>query len=575
LESVVVSAVPGLLAAVLSVVVGIVFILLRYIFDTCGGRQANTKGYSPRQIFTTKLFIWLAFVGVTISAFAAFYSNDLFSNGVNDFFSRVSDKTKQFASLGRRVYSVVDDAPYPIPNKASFLDMLKDFRELTDSIATKAEDVRDQAAGIASLRWLVIFFCNELAVVCITVGLTSIFFRRGSPALFMAMFGFLVLFLTWIMWSVHFPMGIFVQDFCSAIDDLVNSNPDSASSEGVGYFLSCVSNQPTKNALRSTFSALQAGLQDAQTKLNAIGFFSATVDNLVPSTPTDFGNNDFVRDLFNGANANMTQVNDLVQANVTITAAAKREIAQLQFTIASIASVINAIFDIVSCDSIRKFFMSLRDALCETLLTSLNVIQGACYGIAIGLIIAIVFGIRGHKRLDRSNVKKRYHCPVDGCDRWFRFKTSYVVHLRLCRAKKSFIGVGFNFISRPFVFHMNRDLAEKMDAKKRLDDRLGEVYKKVNQQQMEKLADGQSPSAFSHFATFWSRANNMKTAPSHPAPSPSTHSHSPDVPSQSHTHTDGSRSNREETGNGSTLHHRGVKQHSDSSSSISEVVLDS
>eukprot|EP00762_Andalucia_godoyi_P005909 ANDGO_00083.mRNA.1 hypothetical protein len=463
IQSLILLVIAGVFVGILFLLAGIVFCILRFVNNSCGGRRADSRGYPVQQIMMCKVCLTVVFVTVVSAALASYVANDQFSSAINEFFAKATAYANRVANVGQNAVTVMQGVSYPFPQKATAIETAETLRSIFNSVKANADNAAGRAAGITAFRWLVLFFTNELAVVAVSVGITSVIYRRGIPALLMALLSMFVLFLLWTVWAIHFPFGILVNDACMEVDKFAHDGGTDVG--GLSYFLSCIRNSDTTDSLQTSFASIQAGLQQAQTQLQNLDQFSQDVQNMVPQTP-DFSNYGILDDTLRQVNVNITDLNNAVQRNTSLSPELRAQISEIQMTVSAVCVLNQEILQLVNCNTLRELYRSLKGSLCSKLLDSLVVITSTVYVMIIALSVGVVVGIKSQKRLERTNIAKPYVCPLPNCDRGFRFRSSYIVHLRLCKKKKSFIGVGFDFISRPFVLHMNRGLRPypKMDV---------------------------------------------------------------------------------------------------------------
>lgn len=461
-EQLILVALIGVFIAMVCLLSCIVFLVGRYAFNSFGGRAPSSKGYTPRETFVTRVIVVACAVGVTVACSAGYTGNDLVSSALDSFFNRIADAADEVNAVGQEAYSYFlnlgstlgTDPSTVIPDYSAVLSTMGQYAALGQSIATQSRDLQQQVATYTIFRWMAIFFCFEFAMLACAVGVSGAFFRKGSMALVMALLGFFVLFLAWVVWAIHFPSGIFVNDLCEAVDFWLgsqsSSNPNSTGLAhfGLNYFANCVDDTSNANAFDGGFRSMQDQMSYLNRELQSASQF-ANVSISIPSTPNIEipGKTSFV---LSGVIANISIVNQAVQNSKDVSAQYQARIRAITQCIIQLNEILSQIAALVGCSSIRALFEDLLHDLCDVLLTSLNVIQAAAYGVAIGMTIGVVFAIRGFKRFERKNVSKGFMCPVEDCGRWFRFRVSYVIHLRLCRQHRIF-GAGFNFLFRPIA----------------------------------------------------------------------------------------------------------------------------
>eukprot|EP01028_Stygiella_incarcerata_P007237 TRINITY_DN2988_c2_g1_i1.p1 TRINITY_DN2988_c2_g1~~TRINITY_DN2988_c2_g1_i1.p1 ORF type:complete len:590 (+),score=132.76 TRINITY_DN2988_c2_g1_i1:673-2442(+) len=444
LESLLLVVLPGIFLSIASLVAGIVFVIMRFIFNSCGSKIPRPEGYGPRLVLFTRLGLLLIVGLVLLCASFGFTGNDLFSTAVKDFMGDIVDMAEKVADIGVMAYNTVYRLNYAYPDRSSALTALSRLKAVTSNIRDETKNVEDTAIGVTTFRWVVLFVCFELGVLAAGIGGAAAIYRRGTPAMVMALMGFFILFLLWIVWSVHFALGIFTQDFCIAVDLFVK-DPESADSQGVQYFVRCLSDNTFAASLENMFDTYKEAMQEAQDVVNEVGVATDRLSqdddsSRIIDEPTYF------HDKIIEGDKNMTEATKDVENDGAATEAQKEKMRLLQEDVNNMSKMMIEILGLLNCQLLRDLFDNLRSAICGKLLLSLYLIQSACYGGGLAMTLGVILGIRAFKSLDPVNFRRNYRCPVHNCNRWFRFKTAYVAHVRVCRSKH-WVGKAFNAAS--------------------------------------------------------------------------------------------------------------------------------
>jgi hypothetical protein len=457
-------ALPTLVLAGLTIFCFVVYMLSRCLRCCCHRRKSNvTRAAQPfrrKHIIAVKLFLLSTLLLTFKALVAAMTADSLFSSGITGFFDEIARKAAQLLNLANLAFSLVSSASLQFAMPASqaslAISLTTLFRNEAEVIYSEAHNLQDEVALYDAFRFIGICFCLQFAAVVIATGSAAVWYDRLGPAVGMSIVGFVAVFFAWILWSVHFPLGIVLQDLCQTVSYYVHS-PKLAQDPGpVGYIFNCISGAHCRNQLQAEMLIMEGGVARAYSLVNQMnvsldsGLFAVpVVSNFENAVETSYVSNMIIR--------NMSIVQQIVgAANVSASFQAMRtELNGVIFTLGQLQVLMLQLQEFFGCAALRALYEQLMNDVCDDVLSSVMTICVASMIMAVCLSVGIIVGLVSHRFLEVLN--HPYVCRHRGCARKFRYHFSLVIHERLCRERFSIVGIALNFISKPFVYHVRRD----------------------------------------------------------------------------------------------------------------------
>jgi len=384
LQSIIMIAGPGVIIAILSCLCGCCFCVFRCGCGLCGGRGPKEGGYSLRERYIPKQFMIAITLIVVAAVVFGWISNGQLSDAVSDFFQTVIDTVDDFESKINRIANLLQSAPGVDPQDIQ--DAVDPLLEGLGQFQDVATTVQEQANKYNKYREIAINVSFVVAGVSTLFGALGAITNKGFFCKIMFALSFLSLFVLWLSFGIHLPLGVILADACLALDSFLQQQGDS-DPNGVGQILACLTNDTYTLA----FDVGYSGLDDALAELNNVtvsccGVFY-TVDNISSLNASSFP----------------PPYDQLVASQLG--------------TYSNFLSVIDDLASIANCTMVRNAFNRLKYIICVKMLRYIDLIMGCDGVIGIMLFPGIYCAIVGWKRFPNPKKKAKAKDAENGYQR--------------------------------------------------------------------------------------------------------------------------------------------------------------
>ena len=378
--------VPGAFLAVLSLITGITFCIMRYGCNSCGGKKMSdefryNKKFRLFLMITMGLFSLVAGVMCILMAI----STGPMTKNINNTISAAASAVASLQTGSNEMYGLYTRVdPDNVPEAA--------FEQLNNAILAANDATgaaQDTVKPVDDARSLFTIFSIGFTLISITCGFFAAMLRKGILATFMMVFGFITLVFVWIGFAVHFPIAVGIADLCWDAELFLEGILPPTS--GLAFILTCIDRSslvgledPAKQGLTSTTA--QIDNDNFVETLNLYIGYQSSLD-VYDANPLAKQNLLRLDDELNDPENN--NVNRGPQLAVQIEAA-------LIYT-----DIVDDLQMIKNCTRVTEAYTTLREPFCNDTLQSVyslgifNAIIGSCF---IPLTIIAILGSKRFKK---------------------------------------------------------------------------------------------------------------------------------------------------------------------------------
>eukprot|EP00762_Andalucia_godoyi_P001269 ANDGO_04915.mRNA.1 Transmembrane protein DDB_G0292058 len=243
-QSIILIAAIGVLIAILSLFFGLFFCCGRKCCGCCGGTKPSkgcccpkkdefggveTRYYTGCEIWWVRIGMILCFAVVVGMAVMGYIGNNDFHTDLSDIFdtavSILNEVIGKVNALNAKATALVQSlVSINVPNVNMTLvptDTVASLNKTIGDVAKNVNDVKKLVSGYDDYRVIGIIAVFAFCVFINLFGFLGAVFCCGWPACIMSVFGFLVLFVVWILFGIHFPLSVLLADFCTSVNTYI------------------------------------------------------------------------------------------------------------------------------------------------------------------------------------------------------------------------------------------------------------------------------------------------------------------------------------------------------------------
>jgi len=376
-ESLIVMMIPCVAIGILSCFLGSCFFLCRCCCGLCGGRKPKEGGYSIKERYIPKqLLLAIGLTIVTVCIFG-FIGNSDFSSGLNQFFDVIENSTETVLNTTSRVIFLLESINVSSTSVQNSLQPLETGTQEFQNTASEAQYYIDESDKI---RLAIIDFGYIVSLISAAMGIIGSLLNKGFPCMLMALSGVVSLTFVWISFGFHLPVSILLADMCVSISNFVN-NSTTTNLGGLSIILECLQNSSYSPALNFSSTGANNALSQLNNFTMACCNISYTQDNISTLNLTIFP-----PQLRPSIQNDLNEYEDFLQ-------------------------IIDELGIFLNCSFVRNAFDEMENALCVTMLNSVDTIMATQGLIGIILIPGFYLAVLSWKRLPNPRVRTRqpYH----------------------------------------------------------------------------------------------------------------------------------------------------------------------
>eukprot|EP00162_Nutomonas_longa_P009961 comp19609_c0_seq1/m.37507 comp19609_c0_seq1/g.37507 ORF comp19609_c0_seq1/g.37507 comp19609_c0_seq1/m.37507 type:complete len:474 (+) comp19609_c0_seq1:1-1422(+) len=396
LKSLGVLLLPGIVIGLLGLVLGALFVVMRYCTKgACGGKDPKKGGYTRRERLTLfilfSLFLTLFLLGTIIGIANSVRTTKAYK----DFFSNVErGVTRQQSEIGI-VYDQLSST-----DTIGDQSLLKTYnadamRGTAAEYVTHFGKAKAKANGFDQIRTLLTLVGLILTLFAGAVGLLSAMLRKGRFSAVMMIMSIISGLIVWVAVGLTLPQGAANAGFCKAIQTF-NPRPFTdvstpLSGKGVAYVATCLPGAETKDWT----TIVATSLNDDNTRFHDNNERAGLI---LPSIIFN------ASDPFAGYNQATKRFDDMDRV-VNVIKGSQSQLPSSQLTlfvrIQSQIEVLLRVRDIAYCKIVVESYAQVYVTFCKNALESNDLLLAVLISFGILLLPATVCAIKGMKRFKK------------------------------------------------------------------------------------------------------------------------------------------------------------------------------
>ena len=446
---------PGMVMAGFVLVIFLLYIIGRYYFKCCGGKNASPgclfpgavdefEGYARKWVIVARIFLFTIFAMTLIFTIFGWVNNTRISDAVSDFKS-------SFPGHARNVVVNMDgvrDSLIALAGASENATITEGMEAAIDAAAEQQDEVfriRDRVDRYETWREVVLQVSFVFYLVISLAALLGALLNFYKLSYAMGLMAFFALFVLWASFAVHFPTSFLVADYCDEADRWIASNETSASNTTLAAMFKCddadiINGLTAAHILAFDFrlEALKSGCEVYLNEPGLGGTYSVSCcDGSTPElTPCDING----QPTGGSASCNPMCYTGLAQThptyqlilqqplpssagndsgihigncpetctNVTLRAITLDISFQFNHAINYDNLIQSSIDPLVSCNELRLAVVETRDTTCVEFLMGIDLVTTAQLGLGIIFFLALPVMIGGYKRFNRAYHKSHF-----------------------------------------------------------------------------------------------------------------------------------------------------------------------
>lgn len=410
----------GAVAALLALLVFLIFIPARFLCNGFGGKKAShgccppskyPREYSRNEVLAVKIAVLLVVIPVVIGVAIGYQSNANISSSVQSITSSLVKSGDDILQSLLQLKNILLSLSITSGDE----DTINSVVDTATSIDLHMHNARDSVNKYDQIRNILMIVGFAFSLSLVAAGVMSVVFNMRPLALILGLIGLLVLTTIWISFGIHLVADKFVYDVCVDINLLTDSSNSSSilKTGALANLWDCGDN--------SEFVQLQSLVQMAMTK--AVSTACTARSNVCFNATNGHGDPNWqcAASPICGANT-LSVVTDsqhmsvldggqLLSVSQCALSCTDKTNKNISTTIVDVVAQYNnftniyneTVLPLLSCQFATDVIAEFRNPLCSTLFNSL-------YGVAVSNLIVgifyvafIILMIVGYKRFESSD----------------------------------------------------------------------------------------------------------------------------------------------------------------------------
>jgi len=218
--------VPGVVIGVLSILVLIIFCLVR----ACGCCYDKTQTATPRQLVTLKIAIIINVILIGVLLIVAFVGNSKVSSGA-------SDATGGILSFADEIQGVIANVSQELATYNVSLDINSTLNSIS-GLSVQAHTTRDEFLHYENIRKSVFIAGYVLLILMCILALVSCFIWLCFSGQINCCCGLIQIIFMWVIFTLGIGLGTVVTDVCTTFDNQLDNSQTGVTVNGVlGSFI--------------------------------------------------------------------------------------------------------------------------------------------------------------------------------------------------------------------------------------------------------------------------------------------------------------------------------------------------
>jgi len=276
-----IAAAPGIILAILSLLALPIFLALRCICNSVGGRKRsegimcvnpeNFSGYSRSQVIIVKVLLAIVLVGIFLCCLIGFIGNQSLNRGITTMENSLLDTATEIYNKTNNIGIQLQLLPYT----ASYGEQLQGYVNSSSTYITEGNNVKTQISKYNNYRTIAIAISYAFPLGLLVIGTIAAIFNLKYVSFAAAMFCFICSILIWLSFGVHYLTQVVIGDVCVEINvyfqEFTNNQSFSTSSSPLDVLISCKNGdnvfEPIENI---ALGALNNSIQEYCNTINTV-----------------------------------------------------------------------------------------------------------------------------------------------------------------------------------------------------------------------------------------------------------------------------------------------------------------
>lgn len=424
---------PGIVLAVLTVLVGLVFCVCRCCVCSfcpeplvavastcCGVRDVSHGGFTAKERRVPKLVLVAMFLLVTGACVVGWIGNrgvaHEFTEIIDDLQGAIDSLTDKGNYIADSMWSQAELVTNQV-DKAQLRSSSLKIRDQCRSLKETPEESKRSVKHMARLRTMVLNISFAVAIGLILMGLLGALTNKPFLAMTMCILAFVCLTFAWAGLGVHLGLAVFLDDTCYEID-LYVSDPNQRVSQSMQRFIKCPETPEFKEGYDTVFRTMQnttAVLNDDDT-----GLQSLNLPTIAPQISEPVFTKYKYHEQYQAVDSFHNRLNTTKQYLTTMrdapsTPSSVKDQCDLNLKLVeqlrTLSNTTESIGFFDSCYFIKFFMSRVYQAFCDDLLGHFHFVYAAYGVIAIFMVVVVVIGSRSSNMWDTDNWEENCGVP--------------------------------------------------------------------------------------------------------------------------------------------------------------------